>query len=272
MAGYDLHVHSHWSDGKSSVLELAYLAREANLDGFALTDHDTVEGWQDIATAKNVTGVTVFPGLEISTEWDDHDVHILGYGFNDDHAGIRQMLTLLADSRRERVYRMIENLNKLGYPLDMDKVFARVGSGVPGRPHIGAEMIAQGYAKTMQEVFERYLGRGCPAYSPRAKLPPWDAVATVTQAGGQAVLAHPGLDEAHRVLPQLIDAGLRGLEAYHPHHDEDQEQHYLRVAEKYGLFVTAGSDFHGFRDNNHGSIGCRRLAPSSLPAIFCEVP
>lgn len=272
MAGYDLHVHSDWSDGKSSVLSLAQSAKEANLDGFALTDHDTVDGWRDIPSAMRKVGISIFPGLEVSAEWEERDVHILGYGFSREDDGLLKMLEYLAESRRGRIYRMVEKLNDLGYAIDVDKVFARVGDGVPGRPHIGQELIERGYAGSMQEVFDNFLGRGCPAYAPRAKLPPWEAVATIVGAGGNAVLAHPGIDDATRVLPQLLEAGLGGLEVYHPSHDEAQERHFLALVERHGLFYTAGSDFHGFRDRSHGAIGARRLTWPELPTFFKEPP
>ena len=266
MAGYDLHVHSDWSDGRCSVARLAREARAAGLSGFALTDHDTVDGWSELPACAAAHGVEILPGLELSTEWQERDVHILVYGLAELNAELRDLLAFLRRSRFDRIHKMIKNLAALGVVLDEQAVFARAGRGVPGRPHIGRLLIEQGHAASMQEVFERYLGRDCPAYEPRAKLAPDTAIRIAAAAGGLPVLAHPALDNAIELLPSLLAAGLRGLEVYHPRNDREQTQTFASLAWQHGLIVTGGSDYHGFHDAAHAAIGDVRL--KELPAAL----
>ena len=217
---YDLHVHTTYSDGTKTMAELGALAQGLGLGGFAVTDHDTIAGWEEIAAVETAYNITVFPAVEISSEWEHRDVHILAYGV-EDAAGLSESLVFLAESRVKRTEKMVANLNELGFEITMADVIALAGAGTVGRPHIAAALVAKGYVKDKQDAFDRYLGRGKRAYAQRPKYTPFEALALVKKCGGTAVLAHPGLDQAGRLIDNLADAGLAGLEAYHSAHSPE---------------------------------------------------
>lgn len=264
---YDLHVHSTYSDGIKSLYELGGEAKDAGLAGFALTDHDTIAGWREIAAVEEAFGITVFPGVELSTEWQKRNVHILGYGIEDETT-FREKLVFLSQSRVTRMERIVNQLNALGFAVTMDEIWAKAGKGTVGRPHAAAVLAEKGYVKDRQDAFDRYLNRGKPAYVERVKYAPWEACDLICSCGGQAVLAHPGLDNAVQVLPQLVEAGLSGLEVHHSAHTEISASRFAAMALQYGLFVTAGSDYHGYSDGSHGYIGSRGLQREELPPVF----
>ena len=246
---YDLHVHSTYSDGIKSLEELGGEAKAAGLAGFALTDHDTIAGWSEIAGVEETFGITVFPGVELSTEWQKRDVHILGYGIEDE-ATFREKLVFLSQSRVTRMERIVDKLNALGFSVTLDEIWAKAGKGTLGRPHVAAVLAEKGYVKDRQDAFDRYLNRGKPAYVERVKYSPWEACVMIRSCRGCAVLA------------------LSGLEVRHSAHTEASAARFEALAVQYGLFVTAGSDYHGYGDANHGFIGCRSLYKEELPPVF----
>lgn len=264
---YDLHVHSTYSDGVKSLAELAGEACAAGLAGFALTDHDTIDGWGEIAGVEADFGITIFPGVEVSTEWQKRNVHILGYGIVAEET-FREKLVFLSQSRLTRMEGIVARLKALGLAVTMDEIWAKAGSGTVGRPHAAAVLAEKGYVKDRQEAFDRYLNRGKPAYVERVKYTPAEACLLIRSCGGEAVLAHPGLDNAVQALPHLVAAGLAGLEAHHSAHTEISAARFTAMALQYGLFVTAGSDYHGFGDTTHGYIGSRSLSRRELPPVF----
>ena len=160
---YDLHVHSVYSDGIKTPIQLGKEAVEAGLGGFALTDHDTIDGWAEIRHVEQTYSITVFPGVELSTEWEGRDVHILGYCMTDLNL-FRAKLAELAVGRERRIALMTEKCRDLGLSVSWDEVRAVAGKGTVGRPHIAAVLVKNGYAKNTQSAFDRYLNRGKPAY------------------------------------------------------------------------------------------------------------
>jgi len=241
----DLHTHSSASDGQDSPRELVRHAKERGLTGIALTDHDTCAGLADAIAAGLALGVAVLPGIELSAEWCDKDVHILGYWINQNN---RQLTALTAKLRAERTNRIVETLERLGelgLPLTLSEVrdqSGRDGHSL-GRPHVARALCKRGYVASFAAAFDLYLERGRPAYVPRYKLSPREAIRTIIQSGGVAVWAHPGA-LADLLLKPLVKDRLQGVEVYHPDHDVTREHELLALAREHSLVVTGGSDAH----------------------------
>ena len=261
----DLHSHTTASDG---TLTPAALVREAARRGvrvLAVTDHDSTEGLAEaLAEAQAHPPLQIVPGIEINCDVEGAEIHILGYGMDYEAAWFREFCARQREERRARVHRMADRLSALGMPIDADEVFAIVKEGSAGRPHVAQVMVARGYVKTVREAFDRYLGSGKPAHVPRVKLTPADAVRLIRRAGGAPVLAHPGLADRDELIPDLIAAGLMGIESYYPEHSAAQTAGYVQTCRDHGLVPTGGSDFHGPRVRA-GSLGI-----PSVPMIVWE--
>ncbi|MGM9567472.1 MAG: PHP domain-containing protein [Clostridia bacterium] len=266
---YDLHVHSTYSDGVKTPMHLGEEAVEAGLGGFALTDHDTIAGWEEIPSVERTYPVTVFPGVELSTEWEGRDVHILGYCMTDMEP-FQKKLAELAACREQRIARIVEKCNDLGLSVSFDEVRSLAGEGTVGRPHVAAVLVKNGYAKDNQTAFDRYLNRGKPAYVERQRFSPMEAVKLIKNCGGYAVLAHPGLDRAIDFLDLLVPCGLDGIEVYHSSHHSVNSAKFASIAEARHLSVCGGSDYHGHSDRTHGNIGSVALEETELPVFLSE--
>ena len=253
MAGFDTHVHSVASDGALAPADVVALAKERGLLGMALTDHDTVDGLAEALAAGKELDITVLPGIELSAEYKDHDVHVLGYWIDPERMRATGRLQELSQARTRRVYEMARRLDILGMPVDADAILAAAGTS-PGRPHVAAAMIDAGYVANLREAFAKWLGRGCPAYVPRPKLSPFEAVELIIRCGGAAALAHPGCGVPDRLIKPLIRAGIGGVEVYRPDHDRAAEKKYAAIALHNGLAALGGSDFHS---PGQRELGCR---------------
>ncbi len=239
----DLHVHTNASDGELSPAELVGVAVQFGLQVIGITDHDTTAGINDAVAAAASAGLTVVPGLEISTDIPGSEVHVLGYHIDIDAPQLREKLSLFRDSRLNRARGMTEKLGSLGLHLDWERIEEIADGAVIGRPHIAQALQERGYVSTIGEAFDRYIGRNGPAYVERYKMTPAEAVQTILASGGVPVLAHP-LQILH-VVPGLVQAGLAGLECYYTGYTSDDVQLLVGLAERYGLVATGGSDFHG---------------------------
>ncbi len=250
----DLHTHTRCSDGALAPAELVALAARKGLSAVAITDHDTVEGNAEAVAAGKNASIAVVPGVEISTQWTGVTFHLLGLGLDRTTPLVEERFRFLADSRRERTPRMLQRLHGLGIEVDPEEVTREAGGGVVGRPHLARVLVRMGAASSVQDAFDRFLGRGKAAYVDKARLSPADACAVIRDAGGAVILAHPGLVEQDRpgLLPALLDhllpLGLDGLEAYYSRHSPAQSRRYRQLARKRGLIITGGSDFHDGRD------------------------
>lgn len=249
----DLHVHTSISDGIHSPAEVVTLACLAGLDVLAITDHDVVEGVATAQVAARDTGLLVIPGVELSTEMGARNVHILGYWIDVNNEALQRQLSLWRAARVQRAQEMLDRLAALRMPLEWERVLSIAGEGSLGRPHIASAMVEAGYVTSVDEAFDNYLGRGCPAYVPRAKVFPQQAIAIVRQAGGVPVLAHPwpNLDNA----PALAAAGLMGIEAYYTGYTPEINGIIRRLAGELHLFCTGGSDFHGLARLPQNTLG-----------------
>lgn len=246
----DLHIHTACSDGVLSPEAVVERAAGRGLRAIAITDHDTVDGNAEALEAGRRRGIAVVPGVEISTQWEGTTFHLLGYGMRRRPKGVRDTFDFLERSRRERNPRMVEKLRALGIEITLDEVAREAGGSLVGRPHFARVLLARGVVSTVQEAFDRLLGRGAAAYVDKERLVPAAAVELIREAGGVAVLAHPGLIEADRpgLLPRLLDhligLGLAGLEAFYSGHSEAESLRYAALAARRGLLVSGGSDFH----------------------------
>ena len=243
----DFHMHSTASDGTLSPAALAEECFSLGLTHLALTDHDTILGQREFIAAAKARGMCVTSGVELNAE-HPHELHILGYGFDIDNKELIETLDSLAQHRLTRVTRIIEALAKHGYFIEEQRVIEIAGDGVVGRPHIALALAEKGYVSDVPQAFRELLGKGCPGDAPRYRITSADAIRLIRGAGGRAVLAHPGCmlgEDYEALIRRLKKEGLEGIEAFYPAHKEEQCRYFCELAEKNGLFVTVGSDFHG---------------------------
>ena len=244
----DLHIHTTASDGSLTPTQVVQLARKKGFSLIAVTDHDTMGGVAEALEAGKKYNVDVVPGVEISSGVT-LEVHMLGYGMSPDHPVMKAMMEDMRAARVERMERIIENLQKMGVPITVEEVEA-VADGAIGRPHIAQVLIAHGLVPDVRTAFREYIGVGAKAYVERRKMTSEQVIANIRDAGGVPVLAHGGLLRISEVeLNQWIDSmakkGLMGLECYHNAHTPQMERLLRAAAERNGLLVTGGSDFHG---------------------------
>jgi predicted metal-dependent phosphoesterase TrpH len=241
----DLHLHTNASDGQYSPAELVELARK--FDVIAITDHDTTEGVAPAQQAAQKQGApVVIPGIELSAEDAEGDVHMLGYYVDIDNTEFQTTLTRFRDNRYRRGQLMVKKLAAMGMPLEWDRIVAIANGGAIGRPHIARAMLEAGYVESVKDAFNRFISNDGPAYVARTRLSPEEAVALIHSAGGVAVLAHPGLLKDYRaMLLRLIAVGLDGVEVNHPSNSEAVRLDLRGIATSTSLIMTGGSDFHG---------------------------
>lgn len=270
----DLHTHTTASDGVCTPSENVRLAHTAGLAAIAITDHDTVSGIEEARLVGERIGIEVVPGVEISTVDQGIDVHILGYYIDHQDAIFKQRLSQLRDTRNHRNDLIISRLNELGIRITMKEVIEhlteqKTEDQTIGRPHIAHVLVARGIVGTVAEAFELYLGTSGAAYVNPPRITPIEAIRWIREAGGKAVLAHPGLYNNEDMVKEIIQHGIDGIEAYHSDHSEDQQTYYDELGQSHGLIITAGSDFHGTKDDItfHGQIGSRRVATQVLDVL-----
>jgi predicted metal-dependent phosphoesterase TrpH len=243
----DLHSHTTASDGTLGPRELVRLAARHGVRVLAVTDHDSTGGIAQAMDEAKQLSLEIVPGLEINCDVPGAEIHVLGYCLDWEAPWFQEFLGAQREERRQRIYRIAERLAALGVPIDPEAVFALVKDGSAGRPHVAQAMVDRGYVKSVREAFDRYLSLNGPANVPRKRLTPVEAVRVIRRARGVPVLAHPGLAHRDEVIPELIQAGLLGLEAFYPEHSAGQITAYREMCSRLGLIATGGSDFHGPR-------------------------
>ncbi|MBE0618658.1 MAG: histidinol phosphatase, partial [Proteobacteria bacterium] len=222
-----------------------------------------VEGCARTAQACEQAGIEFFPATELTAEMAGTELHLLGYGFDTGNPALLQALHTFQQARQERIVAMVERLNRLNVPLRAEEVLALANCRSPGRPHVARALVARGVCSGVDEAFARFLKKGRPAWVPKAKVAIEDAIRLLQQAGGVAVLAHPGLNQADPYVPALVEAGLDGLECLHSKHTAGLTAHYRELAGRHGLLITGGSDCHGMA-KGQPLIGTIRLDSSHL--------
>lgn len=246
----DLHTHSTYSDGTLSPADLVDLAKKRKLAALSLTDHDTMAGTAEAVARGREQDVEVIPGIEISSKYNDLSVHILGYGLRPENTLLQSYLDRLQRSRRKRNSGIIARLNQLGIAASIDEV-NQAGHGLVGRPHIAQLLVDKKIVKTIDEAFARYLRKGALAFVENPDIfPAGESIRIIKEAGGLAMLAHPGslsssLAGITAVIRNLSSMGLDGIEAYYPSHTAATRRRLLQLSEELGLLVCGGTDFHG---------------------------
>ncbi len=247
----DLHIHTHYSDSSSSPQQVIQRAIEAGLICIAITDHDTVAGLEPAYTVIKDYHLELIPGIELSTEIYDRDIHILGYLREWTNGIFLAQLEKIQQARLERLTKMIDKLKELGMGnITFEEVMALTKSNAVGRPHLAQLLVEKGWVRNIHEAFNRYLADGRPVCIPKYKQTPIEAIDLIQRCGGVAVLAHPMFSQVDELIPQFVRAGLGGIEVYYPHCPENIIRFYSGIAQKYDLLMTGGSDDHGeFKKN-----------------------
>lgn len=267
MMRVDLHTHSTASDGVYTPVEVVHIALTHQMDVIALTDHDNVSGVRPARQTAEGTGLEVLAGVELSAEDERTDRHILGYLIDVDSQPLRATLTELRDARTHRAERMVQKLAALGVDIPLERVLTLADQGSVGRPHVAQALLERGYVGSIQEAFEKYIGNGGPAYVPHYRLEPKQAIALIHEAGGVAVLAHPGHYPDYReVITSLVPLGLDGIEVYYPDHTPAIVEDLRVLARQYNLVMTAGSDFHRREGDGSARLGSVKT-PRSLDIV-----
>ncbi|MDK2824047.1 MAG: 3,5-nucleoside bisphosphate phosphatase [Clostridia bacterium] len=255
----DLHIHTNASDGEYSPQFVVRAAKTQGFTAISITDHDTLSGCEEGLKASQDIGIELITGVEISTVWEQKEIHILGYLIDTQNRNLNEKLQAMKESRQERIKKMVKRLNQLGFNIGLDKVFEVSGPGAIGRPHVAKVLMEQGYVKSIKEAFTRLLSPGCPAYIPRYKITPPEAIQLILDAGGIPVLAHPGVNPDDNLIPFLLKMGLLGIEVWHPEHNNQAVDKYYILAKKHDLLMTGGSDWHGSNKDAGFSLGSVKI-------------
>ena len=257
MSRVDLHIHSNASDGQFSPAEIVRKSAELGMTVISLTDHDTVDGvLPALEAAEAFPSLIVIPGVEISTNVPTGEVHVLGYFIDYTNEELTSTLSRMRDSRQERARSMVARLKNLGLVVDWERVTELAGSGSIGRPHIAQAMLEKGYISSFAEAFNKYIGWGKPAYVERDKISPAEAVELILRADGLPILAHPfTIDDPEAMIIKLKTVGLVGVEVYYHDSTAEEISRLTKLADRYNLITTGGSDYHGLDAATETMIG-----------------
>jgi predicted metal-dependent phosphoesterase TrpH len=255
MGHVDLHLHTTASDGVLSPSEIVRYAKAKGLQAIAITDHDTIDGCEEGLSEGERIGFEVIPGIEISAEYSPGSMHILGFFLDIHHPLLNERLEYLQKARAERNPKMVAKLNQLGMEVTYEEVLKASGGGQVGRPHFANVLLEKKYVRNFQEAFERFLKKGAPAYVDKFRFTSKEALHFIHEARGVAVLAHPNTlgvkkySELEKLVLQLVDEGLKGIEVYYPEHSAVEVAQYKNLADRYSLLSTGGTDYHGIEKN-----------------------
>lgn len=262
----DLHMHTKFSDGFYSPTELVKKACEANLSVISITDHDSVNGIKEAAIYGKELGVEIIPGLEISTDIDDKEVHLLAYFIDIDNEELQKYLSFFRDERFQRAKRIVQKLRNLGLQIKIEDVLERAKNSAIGRPHIAYTLVDLGLIGDYFEAFDKYIGDYGPAFERKIHVSPLSALKLINDAGGLSFIAHPGYMK-ESLLMNLIKAGIDGIEVIHPSHNENQISFYRGIVNQYCLLESGGSDFHGGKKADENNLGKYCISPNHLEAM-----
>lgn len=266
-AAIDLHLHSQYSDGAETPAALVRQAKEAGLHAIALTDHDSVRGIPEAREACRAHGLTLVPGVELGVGLGDDEIHLLGYGIDAGGRSLQHALELVAGERVNRMERMVAILRRQGVAITLEDVQAEARSEILGRPHLADALVRKGLVADQNAAFQRWLATGRPAYVRRSLITLREAIDLIREAGGVAVMAHPGLTRRDELIEYLVRLGVRGLEVYHPRHDFVDVARYRKTCARFDLFATGGSDYHG-PGRNDVTIGCVKTPPDEFDKML----
>lgn len=241
----DLHLHTIFSDGTYSPSELIKRVANIDINTIAVTDHDTVEAITPVIEIARGKNIEVIPAIELTSEYNGLEVHILGYFIDYNNRDLIKKLDLLKENRRERMHKMIDKLKKMNIAINADDVFRLSEGMVVGRLHLARVLVKAGYANSIYDAFQKYIGEQSPAYVCGFRLNPHEAIKLIRDNCGIPVLAHPYSLKRDDLIPVFVEYGMRGLEVYYPEHTKLMTDYYKNLADKYGLLITGGSDCHG---------------------------
>lgn len=264
----DCHCHTHFSDGALSVSDLIARAKARNLSGLSITDHDTLEAYETAFEQAEINQIELIPGVEISSELNRTNIHVLGYAFNLKHAGLNQFLKELQVARDDRNLKILAKLAKASMPITIEEIKAQFPIGIIGRPHIAKLMIDKGYVKTMKKAFDLYLGNKGRCYVSGCFVPVEQAISLIQQAGGFAVIAHPHRITAKKIVNELLTFPFDGIEVYYANTPLNETTSWLEIANKKNWLVTGGSDFHA--ENQYNLDLGSSFTPETTWQVFLE--
>lgn len=266
----DLHIHTSASDGRFSPEEIVTKSARLGLTTIAICDHDTVDGITPaLESARALPQLRIIPGVEISTFSPGNEVHVLGYFIEFNDPKLKTALANSRNSRRERAKAIIAKLNDLNVHINWHQVQKIAGSGTVGRPHIAQAMLEKGYVTSFKEAFTRYIGLGGPAYIERHKITPIEAVSLIKGINGLPVLAHPlTIKQPEEMIIELKSAGLVGIEVYYDDYTERERNTLAKLASKYNLITTGGSDYHGLDDSAETMLGDANVPQESAEQLI----
>ncbi|MEO0647514.1 MAG: PHP domain-containing protein [Cyanobacteria bacterium J06650_10] len=269
----ELHAHTTRSDGSLTPTELVKFAVERGVKAIAITDHDTMAAWEEATEAASEYDLEIVPGLELSTVYNGRSMHILG--FYPDVQKLQAPLQERVEGRKRRARKMADKLAELGYPIELPEMAEAMA---PGRPHIASALKQAGHVNSHNEAFDRFLKDDGPAYVPYEKFTAQEGIELLLRCGAVPVWAHPYIfrgGTVETVLPILVEAGLMGIEVYHPTHSVSQVRKLEEYCQEYSLLMTGGSDYHGpkreknpdFKDLNALALPLSLLSPLKAAAI-----
>lgn len=258
----DLHMHTNHSDGFYSPSDLVAKAKENGLDGISITDHDNLSGYKEATKKGKEIGIEVIPGVEISSDIRDKEVHILAYFIEQDNSELERYLSFFREERLKRAERIVNKLRNLGIPLNFSDVLNKSSNGAVGRPHIAQALLEREFIGSYFEAFNKYIGNGCPAFEKKVHISPQSAFKIINDAGGLTFIAHPG-NMPEEILKELIESGVDGIEVYHPSHSVQHIKFYKGIVNEYFLLESGGSDYHGGKREDDKNFG-KYYATSSV--------
>ena len=270
MLKIDLHLHTTASDGILSPQELVDNAISNEVKFIAITDHDTVVGIDSALEYSVSKPITIISGIEFSIDWDPGRLHIVGLNIDPKNYELNQEIKALEVYREQRAEKIVKELQKHGISIEYDEVLRETKGNIVGKPHIARVLIRNGYAESMEEVFNKFLGKGLLGYIEKEKISMQKAIDLILNAGGVPILAHPATlainqkEEFKLFVDKFLNLGGIGIEVYAYMHTDEQVQMYLEIANDKKMFVSGGSDFHGDKNEVIGYYGKDRLMPYSL--------
>jgi len=259
----DLHIHTTCSDGSFTPEQAVDYAKQANLTAISITDHDTTDGVERALIYGARNGIEVIPGVELSVQNEENteeEIHILGYFIDWRASFFQQKLEYFRSTRRERARKMHELLLKRGIALDLNKLLEATGTGAIGRMHFARALQSSGYISNTEEAFEKYIGSGRPAFVQKVNISAEEAIQMLLRIGGIPVIAHPVYGaNSRRMIKKLVNAGIKGIEVYHPRHGMNDIERFKSLADEFDLLITGGSDCHGGANGRRASMGWMKI-------------
>jgi predicted metal-dependent phosphoesterase TrpH len=252
----DLHIHSNFSDGKYSPLELLQKAKEAGFSAISITDHDNINAIEAAMKHSDEYGIEIIPGIEFSTDYNGKEVHILAYFIDYKNQALIEFIENIRKSRVERLRQMIMRLSQLNCIINTEKFLGKYSSNITlGRPHLALEMVSVKFVKNYVDAFIRFIGDGKPAYVKKPNPDIKTVLNIISELGGLSFLAHPGKYFKNTQIQEIIECGVDGIEVMHPSHSYTDINYFQKVAAQNFMLESGGSDFHGIVKNDFENFG-----------------